>query len=261
VWQVKRRDELLAEVDALRDRARDAEAVAATLVTALEKEQHGRADDALKARQRMAWRLAREAAEKLALEAALEAQLRQLGVENDSLRLQEMTTRYKLGAQIKHLDSGVEGLKREKDKQIDSLRGQLGRTEAEKEASLNALRSEKEAEGGELKGKIDLLAGKVEALRASKSARRSMLYWSGMQVTGRITERGTPRRTKLRSGPRTTGSPERIDAVASSLELANPVEWRKPERFPRTDPGGPPVQLEKTLRKTSKPRVEMKYAL
>lgn len=74
-----------------------------------------------------------------------------------------MTTRYKLGAQIKHLDSGVEGLKREKDKQIDSLRGQLGRTEAEKEASLNALRSEKEAEGGELKGKIDLLAGKVGA--------------------------------------------------------------------------------------------------
>jgi len=47
---VKRRDELLAEVDALRDRARDAEAVAATLVTALEKEQHGRADDALKVR-------------------------------------------------------------------------------------------------------------------------------------------------------------------------------------------------------------------
>lgn len=44
----------------------------------------------MQARQRMAWRLAREAAEKLALEAALEAQLRQLGVENDSLRLQVM---------------------------------------------------------------------------------------------------------------------------------------------------------------------------
>ena len=58
--------------------------------------------------------------------------------------------------------------------------------------------------------KIELLSGQVEALRASKSVRRSYLYWTGMKAKGGM-----------------GGSPEEAHAMIHSLELDDPGNWRK----------------------------------
>ena len=171
----------------------------ACLQAELSKEERSRVADALAARRKHTFRLAREAADKMATEAALSSRLEGLGVEKDVLQAENLSKAEKLEA----LDAAW--LNRDK-----------------------RVRREKDAEIHMLANKVELLEKKVEALRASKSTRRSRLYWSGMAA--QAAEDGH----------------ERTYSVIDSIDLADPAQWRKPvlsEGFT------PAVRLETTLRR------------
>jgi len=174
-----------------------------------------RAADAKAARRRLAFGLAREAAEKMATEAALTARLQDYGVETVALQK----------------DVRDQMSKAQKLRALDEAR----------DAALKAMRRQKDTEIRALEAQVELLGRKVEALQASKSTRRSMLYWAGMQ------QQEEPRQQPYNyfDDGDSEAPPERTYAATSALELADPDVWRKPVQ---TEQYRPAVRLEDTLR-------------
>ena len=116
----------------------------------------GRRTDGVKARRRLAVSVAREAIEREAIEAALTTKLDELGmkyvIETSGLSLESNTKTSKLV----HLETVFK-------------------------AQIRQLRREKDAEIEQLTEEKAKLAAKVQMLLASKSTKRSVLYWAGLQ--------------------------------------------------------------------------------
>ena len=116
----------------------------------------GRRTDGVKARRRLAVGVAREAVEREAIEAALTTKLDELGmkyvIETSGLSLESNTKTSKLV----HLETVFK-------------------------AQIRQLRREKDAEIEQLTEEKAKLAAKVQMLLASKSTKRSVLYWAGLQ--------------------------------------------------------------------------------
>lgn len=116
----------------------------------------GRRTDGVKARRRLAVSVAREAIEREAIEAALTNKLDELGmkyvIETSGLSLESNTKTSKLV----HLETVFK-------------------------AQIRQLRREKDAEIEQLTEEKAKLAAKVQMLLASKSTKRSVLYWAGLQ--------------------------------------------------------------------------------
>ena len=126
----------------------------------------------------MAWETAGKVAEHLSIQSALTAKMEANGLE---------ASRAKASS--------------------ESLRGKLNALEAGMQGRLKRLEAEKDGERKALETKIAHLQRQVQALKASKSVRRSYLYWSGML---------------------STRSPEQTHRTIDSMGLADPEGWRKP---------------------------------
>ena len=107
------------------------------------------------------------------------------------------------------------------------LRGQLKRLRAAKESETTALQS-----------KIHLLSSQVSALRASKSVRRSYLYFGSMvSMKAKRAEEagdGTIAASHACAGdtPSPSRAPETVHEAFEALRLADPADWRKPQLPP-----------------------------
>ena len=91
---------------------------------------------------------------------------------------------------------------------------------------LRRLTAAKANERRRLQGRIDLLNDQVAALRASKSIKRSYLYWTGMKA---------PPSARAKAKQVQVGSPHELPhGSLDSISLADPsvYAWRKP-RLPR----------------------------
>ena len=166
----------------LETRLADAHVEAAVITTEVTLEEQERELDGAHHRQAMAEALDVAAAQRRAVEEALNERLTANGLEAEETR-----------ARTEHLQTH---------------NTMLLALESGMKEKIAHLERETALQQSELNAQIDLLRRQVSALRASKSVRRSLLYWSGHQVTG---------------------DPERIASDIRSLQLDDPEEWRKPE--------------------------------
>lgn len=148
-----------------------------TLSREIVLEETDRAADAADARQKMAWERAGKAAEHLAMQSTLSQKMEANGVEAKKAKKANETLRGKLDA----LEDGLKG-------------------------RLKALEAERASERKTLEAKIAHLERQLQAVRASKSVRRSYLYWSGML---------------------SSKSPEKTYKMVEKLGLAEPEPWEK----------------------------------
>ena len=181
----------------------------------------GRRTDAVKARRRLAVGVAREAIEREAIEAALTTKLDELGMkyvlETSGLSLESNTKTSKLV----HLETVFK-------------------------AQIRQLRREKDAEIEQLTEEKAKLAAKVQMLLASKSTKRSVLYWAGLQQHNlnlqqqQQQQQEQKEQEQLQQWERTQLDDESLDEplqirqaqspfpydIASALELADPMAWQ-----------------------------------
>ena len=188
----------------------------------------GRRTDAVKARRRLAVGVAREALEREAIEAALTTKLDELGmkyvIETSGLSLESNTKTSKLV----HLETVFK-------------------------AQIRQLRREKDAEIEQLTEEKAKLAAKVQMLLASKSTKRSVLYWAGLQQHNlnhnlnlqqqqhlQEHQEQAQAQEQLHQWERTQLDDESLDEplqvrqaqaplpydIASALELADPMAWQ-----------------------------------
>lgn len=189
----------------------------------------GRRTDGVKARRRLAVSVAREAIEREAIEAALTTKLDELGmkyvIETSGLSLESNTKTSKLV----HLETVFK-------------------------AQIRQLRREKDAEIEQLTEEKAKLAAKVQMLLASKSTKRSVLYWAGLQQHNlnhnlnlqqqqqhpQEQQEQAQAQEQLHEWERTHLDDESLDEplqvrqaqapfpydIASALELADPMAWQ-----------------------------------
>jgi len=183
----------------------------------------GRRTDGVKARRRLAVSVAREAIEREAIEAALTTKLDELGmkyvIETSGLSLESNTKTSKLV----HLETVFK-------------------------AQIRQLRREKDAEIEQLTEEKAKLAAKVQMLLASKSTKRSVLYWAGLQQHNlnhnlnlqQQQQHPQEQQEQLHQWERTHLDDESLDEplqvrqaqapfpydIASALELADPMAWQ-----------------------------------
>ena len=183
----------------------------------------GRRTDGVKARRRLAVSVAREAIEREAIEAALTTKLDELGmkyvIETSGLSLESNTKTSKLV----HLETVFK-------------------------AQIRQLRREKDAEIEQLTEEKAKLAAKVQMLLASKSTKRSVLYWAGLQQHNlnhnlnlqQQQQHPQEQQEQLHQWERTQLDDESLDEplqvrqaqapfpydIASALELADPMAWQ-----------------------------------
>ena len=104
--------------------------------------------------------------------------------------------------------NGLEaGELRARKEHLETHNNMLQALETGMQEKVRQLQHEKDVQANELHEHIELLRRQVSALRASKSVRRSLLYWSGHVVTG---------------------NPERTASDIRSLQLDDPESWRNP---------------------------------
>jgi len=183
----------------------------------------GRRTDGVKARRRLAVSVAREAIEREAIEAALTTKLDELGmkyvIETSGLSLESNTKTSKLV----HLETVFK-------------------------AQIRQLRREKDAEIEQLTEEKAKLAAKVQMLLASKSTKRSVLYWAGLQQHNlnhnlnlqQQQQHPQEQQEQLHQWERAQLDDESLDEplqvrqaqapfpydIASALELADPMAWQ-----------------------------------
>ena len=137
-----------------------------------------------------------------------EAARRKLQEEVERSRSERRETEQRLNAQLQ-----ANGLKQQDEKaELEAIFSKQRALENGLRGRLKRLAKAKEEREGELQAQLELLTAQVGALRASKSVRRSYLYWSAMQSKGGSAEQG----------------PEKAHDDMQALQLADPRSWRKP---------------------------------
>jgi hypothetical protein len=148
------------------------------------------------------------AAEEEARRADSEAASRRLQHEVDRHRLERRETEQRLNASLQ-----ANGLQQQTERaEKEAIFSKAQALEKGLLGQLKRLGRAKEKSEAELQAQVELLTAQVTALRASKSVRRSYLYWSGMRAKGGSAE----------------GGAEKAHEELEALRLADPRAWRKP---------------------------------